>query len=194
MRIRKAVIASAALILFGCAQKHQLTLEQLDSQLDQNKTASTRLYKGKTVSQVRSASQKVLYMLDPSDIQFDVRDNELLATRFSTFYAVFSVGYGRDWYSLTMKQTPSGTESKFGLTSQMNVGPFPTFMPVSFMSNIPVSAHDNPADYKLFHDRVEYILGYKSDWPTCEQAKNASQDKQILLCDSIGLENVDPTK
>lgn len=179
-------------LLFGCAHKSSPTLEQLDAQIATNKKSATRVYKGKTVDQVRSASRKVLYLLDPPDMQFDVPDNELLATRFSTFYAVFSVGYGRDWYSITMKQTPNGTESKFGLASQMNVGPFPSLIPVGFKSNIPVSAHDNPADFKLLHDRVEYALGITDRWPTCEEAKKASPDKSMLLCDSIGLENIDP--
>lgn len=182
----------ATCFLVACAHKPQLTLEQLDAQIAQNKKSAIRLYKGKTIDQVRSASRNVLYLLDPPDMQFDVPDNELLATRFSTFYAVFSVGYGRDWYSVTMKKTPDGVESKFGLADQMNVGPFPSFIQPSFRSNIPVSAHDNPADFKLFHDRVEYVLGISSAWPTCEQAKKESPDKDIRLCDSIGLENLPP--
>ena len=182
----------ATCFLFACAHKPQLTLEQLDVQIANNKKSATRLYKGKTIDQVRSASRNVLYLLDPPDMQLDVPENELLATRFSTFYAVFSVGYGRDWYSVTMKKTPDGVESKFGLADQMNVGPFPSFIQPSFRSNIPVSAHDNPVDFKLFHDRVEYVLGIGSVWPTCEQAKKESPDKDIRLCDSIGLENLPP--
>lgn len=180
-------------LLTGCAHKPAPSLEQLDSQIAVNKKSAIRVYKGKSIDQVRSASRNVLYLLDPPDMQFDVPDNELLATRFSTFYAVFSVGYGRDWYSVTMKQTPEGTESKFGLTSQMNVGPFPSLIPVGFKSNIPVSAHDNPADFKLFHDRVEYVLKMIPNWPTCEEAKMESPDKDMLLCDSIGLENLAPS-
>lgn len=184
----------ALLFISGCAHQKQLTLEQLDRQMIENKKSSARIYKDKSIDQVRSASQQVLYLLDPPDMQFDVQDNELLATRFSTFYAVFSVGYGRDWYSVTMKQLPVGVESKFGLTGQMNAGPFPTSMPVSFKSNIPISAHDNPIDFKLFHDRVEYILGIRNSWTTCEEAKKmeSQNSKDMALCDLIGLENTSP--
>lgn len=192
MNARVLLLAVASLVMIGCMHRPGLTLEQLDSQIAENKKSATRLYKGKSIDQVRTASRNVLYLLDPPDMQFDVPDNELLATRFSTFYAVFSVGYGRDWYSVTMKKTPDGVESKFGLADQMNAGPFPSFIQPSFRSNIPVSAHDNPADFKLFHDRVEYILGISSIWPTCEQAKKDSPDKDIRLCDSIGLENLSP--
>jgi len=192
MNPRLFLIALGSCLVASCAHKPPLTLEQLDSQMAENKKSASRIYKGKSIDQVRSASQRVLYLLDPPDMQFDVQDNELLATRFSTFYAVFSVGYGRDWYSVTMKKTPDGVESKFGLAGQMNVGPFPSFIQPSFRSNIPVSAHDNPADFKLFHDRVEYVLGIRPDWTTCEQAKKWSPDKPMLLCDSIGLENLSP--
>lgn len=192
MTAAKLLAFLAAILLAGCAHKSPPTLGQLDNQVAENKKEASRLYKGKSIDQVKTASQKVLYLLDPPDMKFDVQDGDLLASRFNTFYAVFSVGFGRDWYSVSMRQLPGGVESKFGLKGEMNAGVFVTPIPLSFKSNIPVSAHDNPADFKLFHDRVECVLGINPVWPTCEQAKKESPDKTMLLCDSIGLENLAP--
>lgn len=192
--LHSTIVVLAASFLSSCAHKPNLTLEQIDSQVAENRKASTRVYKKKSIEEVRVASQKVLFLLDPPDMKFDTQENQLLATRTSTFYAVFSVGYGRDWYSVTMKQTPIGVESKFGLTDQMNVGPFPPYIQLSFKPDIPVSAYDNPKDFKLFHDRVEYMLGIRDAWPTCDEAKkfNGQDEKDMRLCDSLGLENLAP--
>ena len=189
------ITISFLLTVVGCAHKTPITLEQLDESLAANKAASTRSYQGVKIKQVREASQKVLYLLDPKDIKFDVRESELLGTRFSTYYAVFSFGFGRDWYSITMKETNEGVESTFGLEGVMLSG-LPSPIPESSKSHIPVSAHSNPADYKLFHDRVEYFLGLKPEWTTCDHAKRAQADpmKEMLLCDLIGLENLSPNQ
>lgn len=193
--MRRFLLVFISIGTIGCVHKAQMNLEQLDVALADNKKAATRVYPATSVKQVRESSQKVLYLLDPPDMKFDVRENELLATRFSTYYAVFSFGFGRDWYSVTMKETPKGVESTFGVEGVMHGG-LPPAIPISFKSNIPVSAHSNPADYKLFHDRVEYFLGVSTLWPSCEEAKKSQKDpnSEMMLCDLIGLENLKPTQ
>jgi hypothetical protein len=183
-----------ALSLAGCATpRPEVTLAQLDAALAENKAASARFYRGKTADEVRAAAQRVLYLLDPADVKFDVRANELLATRFSTYYAVFSFGFGRDWYSVTLTPEKDGTHAAIGIYGEMLSG-LPSPIPESFRSNIPISAHDNPADFKLFHDRAEHILKLRTEWITCPMAKAAQTNpsKSMLLCDQIGLENLAP--
>lgn len=189
-------VIAICLLTAGCAQKAPMTLEQLDSALKANQQAATRIYEGKSIDDVRKASHKVLELLDKRDMTFDVKDKELLATRFSTFYAVFSAGFGRDWYSVRFEELPNGTKATIGFEASMNAGMFPTMIPVSYKSNIPVLASAVPQDYDLFHDRVDYILGNRKDWPTCEEVKKAMKDKKIglVLCDSLGLENLSPEK
>src|SRR5690625_7499658 len=71
---------------------------------------------------------------------------------------------------------------------------FVTPRPVSFKSNIAISAHQNPMDFRLFHDRVEYLLGLRDDWPNCEMASKQANDdrKELFLSVRIGLENKTP--
>ncbi len=183
----------AALVLAGCATQNPPSLAQMDAALATNKAAATRFYTGKKADEVRSAAQQVLYLLDPRDVTFDVRPNELLATRFSTYYAVFSFGFGRDWYSVSLDPEQDGTKATFTLRGEMLSG-LPPAIPESYESRIPISAYDNPADFKLFHDRIEYFLGIRSEWITCEAAKAAQPppNKEMRLCDLIGLENKEP--
>lgn len=195
MEIMKKFVAAFALIgLSGCVSAPPKSLVELDTSLAANEEASTRLYPGKTIPEVRKAAHQVLYLLDPSDIAFDVESDGLMATRWSTFYAVFYTGFGRDWYSVDFEEANDGVIAKFGFASEMNAGMFTTPIAVSFKQSIPVSAHQNPNDFALFHDRVEYLLGMNSEWRTCAQAKGHPNNagKELFLCDNLGLINKAP--
>ncbi|UYY88093.1 hypothetical protein [Alcaligenes sp. SMD-FA] len=186
-------IALVALIS-GCAAPPQKTLAELDASLKKNEVESSRLYNGKSVPEVRQAAQQVLYLLDPNDMQFDVQSDSLLATRWSTYYAVFSVGFGRDWYSVDFEETTEGTTAKIGFTGSMSSGLFAFPIPASFKPKIPTSAHQNPSDFILFHDRIEFLLGLRDEWETCKSAKQKlpQHGGSMFLCDSLGLENKSP--
>lgn len=193
MTADKMLAFVAACILSGCAHNQPLTVEQLKAQLTDNKNASIRSYPGKTPDQVKAASQKVLYLLDPTDMKFDLLDDQLLATRSGILFGLGTVFNVRDWYSVSTKMSAGTVESTFGLSEELNLAFIAGgYIPQTFKPNIPISANGNAADYKLFHDRVEYVLGINPVWPTCEQAKKESPDKTMLLCDSIGLENLSP--
>jgi|SRR5690625_1911186 len=190
-----SIALSSTALIMGCAPaKAPMSLEELDAALAANQQEATRIYPNKSVDDVRQAAQKALYLLDPSDIEFDVKENGLMATRWSTYYAVFNVGFGRDWYSVELSDSENGAAARFGFTGEMNSGMFASQIPVSFKSNIAISAHQNPMDFRLFHDRVEYLLGLRDDWPTCEMAKEQAINgrKELFLCDQIGLENKAP--
>lgn len=191
----KIVTAAALAVgLAGCATHPQIALEDLDAALAKNEAAASRLYPGKTIPEARKAVHQVLYLLDPKDIVFDVQDNGLMATRWSTYYAVFNVGFGRDWYSVDFTQTDKGVIARLGFDGAMNSGMFVSPIPVSFKPSIPISAHQNAADFDLFHNRVEYVLGLRNSWITCDAAKQLQTNpkKTLFLCDSLGLENKTP--
>lgn len=193
MNTRILLFVVASWVLVGCVHRAPLSLEQLDAQLAANKQASVRAYHGKTLDQVRSASQTVLYFLDPADMRFDLLDDQLMATRSGILLGLGTVFNVRDWYSVSTKKTSGSVESTFGLSEELNLAFIAGgYIPQTFKPSIPISANGNAADYKLFHDRVEYVLGINPVWPTCEQAKKSSPDKLMLLCDSIGLEDLSP--
>lgn len=181
------------LLLIGCASTQSKTLDQLDKSLKINQVASIKVYKNISPDRVRDAAQKVFILMDKSDMKFDVRTNELLATRMYTFYAVFSVTWGRDWYSVGYTKEDNGTKVRFAFDGQENNGLIVPFIEESYRSNISVGAHNNPTDYKLFYDRIDYFLGLRSDWVTCDQAKKMYNEKSFMfLCDKIGIEDNEP--
>ena len=185
-----ALWLSLALVVIasGCAHKQPMSMEELNRALASNQTAASRFYPDKTPEQVKIASQKVLYLLDPPDMTFDVSESKVYAKRRWLFYAVLSAALGVDQYNVSVAPKGKGTVSTFAFSEEGNVLISP---PNVFKKNLEVGAHENPADFKLFHDRVEYILGMRSEWATCEAAK-ATTKKPMALCDAIGLENLSP--
>lgn len=188
------VVFAAVTIASGCAvhrKDNHDDIESLAIRLHQNTEASKRLFIGKSKIEILSAAQRVLQLLDRPDMRFDLADDEMMATRFSTYYAVFSFGFGRDWYSykVTQKST-SEVIGQFGLYGEMLDG-LPSPIPISFKSQIPVGAHTNPLDLNLFHDRVEYMLGIRDKWPECPLS---NQRQKMMLCDNIGIEDRPPSQ
>lgn len=175
------------IMLFGCATK-QKSLAELDAALKANERASVREYAGKTPAEVRDAAQRVLYLLDPPDMKFDVQPCKLLATRWGFSYNLFSVMTIRDWYEVVISQTANGTEVKF--TYENGQLEFMGSMQDSFKQNIPVSAHNISVDFDLFHGRVEYFLGLRGDWPTCKEA--LARNEGSYLCNSLGIDDKSP--
>ena len=90
MRYLNIILFTFFVVSCGCAPK-QKSLAELDAVLKSNERASVREYVGKTPEEVRAAAQRVLYLLDPSDMKFDVQSDKLLATRWGFYYNIFSV-------------------------------------------------------------------------------------------------------
>ncbi len=179
-------------ILGGCATKQPMSFEQMTNALAENQAAATRNYSGKTPKEVMMASQKVLFLLDPTnDMKFDVSENKIYAKRMWLIYVVLMSAIGLDQYNVSVSKTATGTQATLAYSSESVplVGP-----PNVFKKNLEVGSTENPADFMLFHDRVEYVLGVRNKWTSCDEAKARQKDpsKFMFLCDSVGLENVAP--
>ena len=189
-----APIVVTLLMIVGCVSKPQKTLEELNASQEVNKKSSTRTYSNQSPEAIKKAAQNVLYLLDPGDIKFDTQNEKLLAIRSSMFYGVFSITRGRDWYEVTAAEKNGQTTVNFALTGEYETGIMGPLQPI-FKTNIPISAYDNPEDFNLFFDQMEYFLGIKKQWATCEmaQVRQANKGQFLRLCDSLGLENYSPT-
>lgn len=178
-------------LIASCAQPPKQTSEEQVNRFSENQQASTRLYPQKSPEQVTKAVQETLVLLDPDDMKVVITEGGVLANRFSMFYAVYWVGYGRDYYSVKLNQTPTGTEAKLTYEGVMNSGMFTTAPADTFKADIPITSNQNPSDAKLFHDRVEYILGLRENWVSCADFENNSDPKNrpIFFCDQLGLIN-----
>lgn len=178
--------------LTGCATKQPLTVEQMSNALAENQAAATRNYPGKSQKEVLQASQKVLYLLDPTPhMAFDIDNNKLYARRMSLLYLVLITSWTVDQYNVTVSESKDGTQASFAMGGAGSIYIPP---PLIFDKNLVVGANENPADFKLFHDRLEYTLGLRKNWVTCAEAKAAQKDpsRSMFLCDSVGLDNYAP--
>jgi len=163
-----------AVLLSACAAPPKETVGDLTAQFKENKKAATRLYVDKTPEQVTEAVEEVLFLLDPQDMRISITENGVLANRFSTFYAVFLVGHGMDYYSVLLEQVPEGTKATLSFEGVMNSGLFVSVPPRTFKQDIPITSAQSPADFNLFHDRVSYVLGLRDNWVTCNEAMSIS--------------------
>ena len=102
------------IFLAGCAVPQPMSMEEMTARFKENQQAATRLYPAKSPDQLMEAVQEVLLLLDPQDMKFSITEKGVLANRFSTYYAVFSVGFGMDYYSVTLSEVPEGTLAKMG--------------------------------------------------------------------------------
>lgn len=190
-KLTKALFCSATLILSGCVTTKPMTLDQIASTHAENKAAATRNYPGKSPKEVMQAAQKVLFLLDPPDMKFDVDENNLYSYRMWFLYAVLITSWGIEQYNVNLAKSPNGTQASLAFGGAGSIYAPPS---VTFDKNLAVSSYNNPADFKLLHDRFEYVLGMRTVWPTCQDAKAAQKDpsKDMFLCDSYGLENLSP--
>lgn len=194
--MNKLFMILISILVVSCSTRQDFATQNLNGSLKMNNELATKEYKQKTIEQVKEASQKVLFLLDPSDMKFNSTDEELLATRMNTFFAVLLNGWGRDWYSVSFEETQNGTKATFGFEGAMSSGMFANPILLSWKSSIPVSSLNNPNDFILFHNRVEYMLGMNSEWATCKEFKaslpESEQKKYLFLCDQVGIEDKKP--
>lgn len=190
------VILVTVVLLTACAAPPKQSVEDLTARFKENQQAATRLYPAKSPEQVTEAIQQVLLLLDPQDMKISITEKGVLANRFSTFYAVFAVGFGMDYYSILLEQVPEGTTAKLSYEGVMNSGMITTPPPAIFKQDIPISSDQDPSDFKIFHDRVEYVLGLREQWVTCDAAAAVSSTKTPppFFCDRLGLVNEAPAQ
>jgi len=187
-----------ALLITGCATTHKQTRADIVALRDARQEASIHYFKNVTLSEVEQAVIKLFTLLDGGDVEFDVRSNKILVSRWWTYYAVFTVGFGMDYWEFVLTPDSEGIRVSSAFTSERNDGPFAGRVTTPFKENIGIGGniHDgaSEADYYLLYSRIEYLLGQRGTWMTCEEVKRIHRNsgEEIVLCDRIGLENKYP--
>lgn len=180
----------------SCSTRQDFATQNFNGSLKKNSILATQIYPNKSIDEVKAAAHRVLYLIDSSDMKFSFSDEELLATRLNTFFAVLVSGWGRDWYSVSFEQVESGTKATLGFEGAMCSGMFANPILFSWKSAIPVSSLNNPNDFVLFHSRVKYILRMNDEWLTCKEFKASLPESEkknyLFLCDQVGIEDKTP--
>lgn len=167
--MEKIILAAAlAAILTGCATTPPPTgRAEWEAQ-------HKREYQGVTPRQVQDAAEKILRLAD-HDFTFQYPDGRLVASRNWMIYAVIAITGGKDHWIVETVESGGATEVTVTITreaSTTTAAPViggPGVAPiVGAAPGVPIT---QAAPYLLFWERLDYFLGLRPDWTTCDQFK-----------------------
>lgn len=185
-------------LLFGCATTQTQSTTEIAALKEAREKASVHYFKNVSSRQVEEAVVNLFKLLDEKDVDFDLRKNKILVSRWWTYYAVLSVGWGKDFWEITLAPDTDGVLVSSAFGSESNHGPFASRITTPFKENIAVGGniHDGAsvADYYLLYHRIEYLLGQRNSWTTCEEAQRfrGKGQEEIVLCERIGIDDRAP--
>jgi len=188
----------ACVLLAGCA-KPPLTREEYLALNTANDKAMSRQFPGKSKEQLIAACEQAL---TASDSKYEVvrhMENGFYAKRNWFIYVVFAANSGESHWKITVEEK-DGVNTVFARSwngGGVSISPIP-------ISNSGASENDyyvSPPLYKLFFDRVEYFLGLRHDWASCDSAESSITEHERRNNKGIGLHALctivrerDPTK
>lgn len=151
--------AAVAFCLGGCMGPQMVDRNDFISE-------GTRTYPGETRERVITAARTVLQASDPSDFEFHDGFTGFIGLRRFVIYAVIAASVGREHWDFQTEETPKAIRAAINVseagqtTGAYSVTPYDAKM-------------GSVALYRLFWDRVDYMLGRRPDWVSCDQAEAA---------------------
>ena len=128
-------------------------------------SATARRFPGETRERIVQAAEAVLRQSDPSR-QITTRSEGFASFKQFESYGFVVAEGGGDLWTVTSRDLPDSAEAVVRLAARGGGGPAG---PV-----ISITGGRNPAPlYDLFWSRVEYVLGRRPDWTTCQAAEGA---------------------
>ncbi len=201
--MRITVVLALALSVSGCGMLPK-------KETPEQTAAASRFYPGKSMDQVRAASTEVLNLLAPGKMKYDAGAPGIAAKRqygyverrmgyqgsMTTFYNVSMTAVS--WYTVVFSEEAGGTRARFAVQTRADdqgsywANPAIPEIHRSFRQNLPLDGRYGVADLKLFHDRVEYLLGLRPQWTSCSDVKEPGMP--LEFCDRAGANDVGPAQ
>lgn len=193
--VKKVAIISFLLVaLGGCAAKqpHMTREEWLN--------LTSREYKGVSKEQALSAAERLLTLADGDDFKIMHTQEGLYANRNWMVYMVLAAVSGIDYWSVRATPIQSGVMLSLQVNRQMStIAPMGTAAGDWAASSMPMGGTpvEGAAIYDLFWARMDYLLGKRSDWMTCEAANLRIKEKKVWgdnepLCNSFNVKDEEP--
>jgi hypothetical protein len=146
-----------ALVLAACA-----TGERPSNHADWLKEA-TRVWPGETQARLIAAAEAIVRHADPADTTLEYSKSGFLARRKFVIYAVIAAAVGEDRWTFAASENAEGASASIRIIQRG------TAMSGSSSERF----RDNQTDVgglRLFYSRMDYLLGRRPDWVTCEAA------------------------
>jgi hypothetical protein len=184
--MRKAVFALLAVVCLGLAgcmpPPQQLSPHEAAIERERQLQMVTRTYAGKTQQEVLMAADRIFRLAD-EDYAISHYPTSLTAQRKWLIYMVLAAAMGTDTWSVSAEPADSGVKVTALLNQTVgNIGAMPIATTGGQWSAAPSTTQPmqnittRPASYQLFFARLDYLLGERTDWLTCNQAKEIFTD------------------
>ncbi len=141
-------------LISGCAARRALTRAQY-------MTMVSRTYEGVKPKEAIAAAEKLLRLADEEDITFQHSEQGFRAHRAWLLYFVLAAATGTDIWTVTAAPVEGGAKVTMYL-HRVGGGIIPSG----------VFPADTMAIYDLFWGRMDYLLGRRDRWMTCEEAQS----------------------
>lgn len=122
----------------------------------------TRRYSGEDRERIIRAAEIVIKHSDPEDVEIRYSASGFTALRKYFIYAVVAASAGREKWEFAVEDAPGAKVATISISEAgENYGRYSSTPFENQMNNVPL--------YRLFWKRVDYVLGKRPDWSTCEQ-------------------------
>jgi hypothetical protein len=160
-----------------------------------------REYPNVTRTQAFDAAERLLGLADKMDVQFARNEQMFEAFRDWSKYAVLWGSAGSDYWTLAAREHAGGVHLTAEVSRQAQAisASFPAgASPVASTGDMAPASMQGRAIYDLFWARMDYLLGRRADWPTCEDAKARLARGEAFgsidpLCNGFNIDNEVPT-
>lgn len=187
----RLLVPLALLTLSACATSPPPTLTR-----QEYLTTTTRDYPNHSPEQVIAAAEQLMQLADGSDFKFADNRTGFVATRNWLIYAVLTDIFGVDTWIVNTEVIPNGARVSVQVGTQISI-----LLPMISGQNTsatPSAAVANPvqgtAIYDVFWARMDYLLGLRPDWMTCQMADARVSAKIVwgindALCNSSNMKD-----
>lgn len=167
--------------------------------LTEREAVLTRTYTA-TAGQVVAAAERLFTLADGEDFRLEPTGNGMIAIRdWSAFLLLVGVR-GVDTWTLSTEQTRDGVRVRIHVRTDSEsysavATPAGVALPTSSATIAP--SVEGTAIYDVFWARMDYLLGTREDWMTCETANRRVSEgitwgTNEALCNSFNMRDAAP--
>ena len=181
--------------LSGCAtSKHQeLTREEWLA-------TTTRTYEGIDREKIIKAAERLFRLADGDDFRIAHYEEGLYATRNWSVYVVLAATFGTDYWKLSVTPDKKNVRASIQINTQSQaVSPMMVSNGAWAATSMPMSGSPvmGTAIYDVFWSRMDYLLGFRQDWMTCQIANQRVEHgitwgTNEALCNSFNIKDNPP--
>ena len=170
--MKPIVIVLAVVLIAGCvAPPPELTRQEYLALVN-------RTYESADGEEVLAAAEMLFRLADPDDVKFQHFDNGFRMYRPWSIYVVLAVSIGTDIWDVRVAPVEGGVTVTVHLSGTANTvtgAPVTTSSGATSVTALTIPAAggipvNSTAIYDLFWARLDYLLGRRTDWMTCQEA------------------------